>query len=103
MISQGNFLEPTVELLSIDSYLSHPTRSDQFDRQLESQGEFKISRPARPQYCLLRPGGRQWLGASRRASPLCWRAEHAVEYMSSTQGRESRWRTFSTFPQWKLV
>jgi len=101
MISQGNFLEHTVELLNTDSYLSHPTQSDQFESQLGSQGEFKMSRPVRTQYCLLRPLGRAH----------CWRAERAVEYMSSAQGRERRWRTlrfhsghaFSTFPQWKLV
>jgi hypothetical protein len=83
----------TVELLNTDSYLSHPIQSDQFERQLGSQGEFKMSRPARPQYCLLCPVGRAH----------CWRAEHAVEYMSSTKGRERRWQTFSTLPHWKLV
>ena len=96
------FPEHTVELLNIDSYSSHPTRSDQLDRQLESQGEFKMSRPARPQ-------------------PL-WRAERTVEYVSTTkgrpacakrfgEGRERRWRTlrfhsghaFSTLPQWKFA
>ncbi len=95
------FPEHTVELLNIDSYSSHPTRSDQLDRQLESQGEFKMSRPARPQYCLLRPVGRAH----------CWRAERTVEYVSTTKGRERRWRTlrfhsghaFSTLPQGKFA
>ena len=36
--------------------------------------------------------------ASRRASPLFWRAERTREYVSTTKARERRWRSFSTLP-----
>jgi len=58
---------------------------------------FKNGRPARPEYCLLRPGGRD----------RCGKAERTWEYESTAkgrpacakrfgEGRERRWQTFST-------
>ncbi len=50
---------------------------------MKTDGVFKKARPARPQ--------------------LLWRAERTEGYVSTTKGRERRWRTFSTLLYMKKI